>query len=109
MDISLNLSEPCESMQQMHIITIIRSGMPVNLILVARRGEESQEVGYYVYCEFKTKTVILATQKGEHRFYSSLDRAMAWAQRLGFQKVFCIIDFIELNEESNLLIGEIYS
>lgn len=90
-------SKPHLKMQQSEIANFIKANIWVDLVLVAQPRDHGDDIIYYVYCDFQNTTVAMVTQRGSHRYYTNLDRAIAWARRLKFSKIHCLIDFASID------------
>lgn len=99
MDTYLLSNEPYQKLQQPQIVTFIESGISMDLVLIAKPREDNEELAYFAYCNFQDKTAIIVTQRGSHRYYTNLDRAVAWARRIKFRKIHLFADLEEIDQQ----------
>ena len=100
MDTYLHSGKPHQELQQTQIATFIESGIPMDLVLIARPREEADDLAYFAYCNFQDRTAIIVTQRGSHRYYTNLDRAVAWARRMKFRQIHMFVDLETIDQKT---------
>lgn len=100
MDIYLQSNEPHQKLQQTQIATFVESGISMDLVLIAKLREDSEDLVYFAYCNFQDKTAMIVTQRGSHRYYTNLDRAVAWARRIKFRQIHLFADLQKIDQKT---------